>query len=857
MSKQKRHTYIAVIITVLIIFSSFIPDTSYAGNNQGETIRVGYFQLDGFNDISKDGYFSGYGYEYLMEVAKYTGWNYDFVYKTTDAATGQEHRLTYKEALKMLENGKVDLVCNVRKTADTENRFMFPSFPMSEDYGILTTSEDNIKYSRQDINSLKGITIGVLAGSSRNDEISKYLRNNNVSFQLITFSTVEEMKTALFDTKTVDAIYTSNIRQLEGERVILRLHPSSLYVVTDKRRPQLYSQLDAALEEINVKYPQFSSELYNKYYSGPEELSISWTQEEQEYIENNPVITVGVNADFIPIEYYDKDKNKISGITGDVLEQISANTGLDFNYIIYDNCRGDSKNAEKNKIQLINSFGADYKWAAKKHVRLTSSYLNIPISVITQDYIKDYTLSNLKVAVVKNDYLTEKIKDTMKYKSFVYCNSIKACVAAVNSGNADITYIPTYSADYFGSQASYTRIRTYAVPDFNYKLCFAVPDNSDLILYRIINKTINNIPQSQIDNIIFNNILFNGQHEETFDYVYKYPVLTLTVICILWLVICMAIYCNRKLERTVKQEIQLSDKKIHIALAQTNMLVWDYDLANKRIIRTKTSKNWRGLEDRVENVPESFIESGYVHPECTEEFLKMFDNIAKGEKVASGVFRLKKVETDGQWTDQYIWVETKITTIFDKNGKPIRAVGLTEDVTEKVNEALRLKEKASRDPLTNLLNRTSFQAYVQEFLEKEYQEDSVSALIILDTDDFKMANDTYGHIYGDEVLREIADKLAKSFRTGDFIGRLGGDEFIIFMKNANSYEMVEKKAKQICNSLVFEKDDLITTCSVGIVIVPNRYVDYELLYKYADEAMYEAKKCGKCRYVIYDASHID
>nr|WP_315021444.1 diguanylate cyclase [uncultured Aminipila sp.] len=858
MSKQKRHTYIAVIIMVLIIFSSFIPDTSYAeGKDQGETIRVGYFQLDGFNDISKNGYFSGYGYEYLMEIAKYTGWNYDFVYKTTDSATGQEHRLTYKEALKMLENGEVDLVCNVRKTVDTEKSFMFPSFPMSEDYGILTTRRDNIKYSREDINSLKGITIGVLAGSSRNDEISKYLKNNNILFQLITFPTVEEMKTALFNTKTVDAIYTSNIRQLEGERVVLRLDPSSFYVVTHKGKSQLYSQLDAALEEITVKYPQFSSELYNKYYSGPEEQSISWTQEEQEYIKNNPVITVGVNANFIPIEYYDKDKNKISGITGGVLEQISAATGLTFKSVVYDNYSGVSKTADKNKIQLIASFGADYNWAAKNGVKLTSAYLNIPVSVITQYYIKDYTLSNFKVAVVKDYYLTEKIKKTMKYKRFVYCNSIKDCVAAVNSGDADITYVPTYSADYFGSQASYTRIRTYAVPDFNYKICLAVPDNSDLALYKIINKAINNIPQSQIDNIVFKNILFNGQQDEPFDYVYKYPVLTLTVICILWLGIFMVIYCNRKLERTVKQEIQLSDKKIHIALAQTNMLVWDYDLANKRIIRTKTSKNWMGLDDRVENVPESFIESGYVHPECAEEFLKMFEHIAKGEKVASGVFRLKKVGTDGQWTDKYIWVETKITNIFDKNGKPIRAVGLTEDVTDKVNEELRLKEKASRDPLTNLLNRTSFQACVQEFLEKEYQEDLVSALIILDTDDFKMANDTYGHIYGDEVLRDIALKLTKSFRTGDFIGRLGGDEFIIFMKNANSYEMVEKKAKQICNSLVFEKDDLITTCSVGIVIVPNKYVDYELLYKYADEAMYEAKKCGKCRYVIYDASHID
>lgn len=857
MSQQKRHTYIAVIIIVLIISSGFIPETSYAeGNNQGDTIKVGYFQLDGFNDISKDGDFSGYGYEYLMEIAKYTGWNYDFVYKTTDSATGKEHRLTYEEALKMLENGEVDLVCNVRKTADTEKCFMFPSFPISEDYGILTTSGDNIKYSREDINSLKGITIGVLAGSSRNDEISKYLKNNNILFQLISFPTVEEMKTALFNTKAVDAIYTSNIRQLERERVVFRLDPSSFYVVTDKGKNQLYSQLDAALEEITVKYPQFSSELYNKYYSGSEEQSISWTQEEQEYIKNNPIITVGVDANFIPIEYYDKDKNKISGITEDVLEQISAATGLTFNSVVYDNCL-DTSTADKNKIQLIASFGADYKWADKKNVSLTSAYLNIPISVISQYYIKDYRLSNLKVAVVKNYYLTEKIKETMKYKNFVYCNSLKNCVAAVNDGDADITYIPTYSADYFGSHASYTRIRTYAVPDVNYKICFAVSDKSNLVLCKIITKAINNIPQSEIDHIVFNNILFNGHQDVPFDYVYKYPVLILTVICILWLGIFMVIYYNRKLERTVKQEIQLSDKKIHIALAQTNMLIWDYDLANKRIIRTKTSKNWRGLEDRVENVPESFIESGYVHPDSKEQFLKMFEKIEEGEKVASGLFQLRKAAIDGQWTNKYIWVETKITNIFDKNGKPIRAVGLTEDVTEKVNEELRLKEKASRDPLTNLLNRTSFQACVQEFLQKEYQEDSVSALIILDTDDFKKANDTHGHIYGDDVLRAIALKLAKSFRTGDFIGRLGGDEFIIFMKNANSYEMVERKAKLICDNLVFEKEGLITTCSVGIVIVPNKYVDYDLLYKYADEAMYEAKNCGKCRYVIYDASHID
>ena len=856
MSRKKRPIKLVVIITVIIIFSNFIPYTAFAeGNNQSNIVRVGYFQLDGYNDVSPEGYFSGYGYEYLMEIAKYTGWTYDFVYEKKNVETREKHRLTYKEALQMLKDGDVDLVCNVKKTKNTEEQFLFPSFPMAENYGILSTSEDNNKYNREDINSLQGITIGVLAGSSCNDEIKNYLEKNNIQYHLISFSTDEEMKRALFDSKIVDAIYTSNVRQLEGERVVFRLNPSAFYAVVDKKQNELCSQLDAAMEEITVKSPEFSGELYSKYYSSPQDKSFSLTQSEQEYIKNNPVITVGVHANFIPIEYYDKDKGEIQGITGDILEEISKSTGFTFEGVIYDEYSNREKE-NNERIQLIASFGADYKWAAEKNVKMTASYLDIPVSVITRYYVKDYTEEDLKVAVVKDYYLTEKLQESLKYKHFISYNNIKECVEAVNDGKADITYIPTYSADYFSSHAAFTRIRTYAAPDFNYKICFAVPDSSDILLSKIINKAITNIPQSQMNNIVLNNILFSEYQDEPFDYIYKYPVLILFVICVLWLGMSAALYCNRKLEKSVKQEMLLNDKKIHIALEQTNLMVWDYDLANRRIIRTKGSRKWAGLEEETDNVPESLIECEYVHPDCAEEFLKMFDKILKGAKEASGLYKLKKIGNDGKWTEEYSWIEVKITNIFDENGKPMRAVGLAEDVTEKINEELRLKDKASRDPLTNLLNRTSFQAFVEEFLEKDYQENLISALLIIDTDDFKKANDTYGHLYGDEVLKAIASRLTKSFRKEDFIGRLGGDEFIIFIKNASSYEMVENKAKLICNNLVFEKNDLRTTCSVGIVIVPNRYVDYNTLYKYADEAMYEAKKCGKCRYVIYDASHI-
>lgn len=340
-------------------------------------------------------------------------------------------------------------------------------------------------------------------------------------------------------------------------------------------------------------------------------------------------------------------------------------------------------------------------------------------------------------------------------------------------------------------------------------------------------------------------------------YPYEYQILIFVIICLLCIVTFMLIHYNRKLKKISKQEMKLSDKRINIALEQTKMFVWEYDISSKRIIRTNGNKENMALGDKIKNAPESLIESGYIYSESAEEFLKMFDKILKGAKTASGLFKVAKIENDKQSTDKYIWIEIKITNIFDKNKKPIRAIGLEVDVTEKVNEELKLKDKASKDDLTNLLNRTSFQAFVLEFLEKEYQKELISALIIIDIDDFKKANDRYGHLYGDEVLKGIASKMTNFFRMGDLLGRLGGDEFVVFIKNVKSYEVIEDKAKQICESLVFEKEDLVTTCSVGIAIVPNRYVEYDALYKAADESMYEAKRSGKGAYVIEGIDEIE
>ncbi|MFV0516701.1 MAG: diguanylate cyclase domain-containing protein [Aminipila sp.] len=853
-------TIITAIICMLMIVTFFpISIPSHAEvRHMGKAIKVGYFQLDGFNDISSDGVFSGYGYEYLMEVSKYTGWEYEFVYKTTDQANGRERRLTYEEAINMLKSGEVDIVCNVRKNVETEKEFLFPEIPLGNTYGVLTANELNTRFNESDISTWKGMTIGLLAGnSSRYTEIDRYLKERNVEYKVKEFPTVEAAKDALLIENTVDAIYTSNLRQLDREKILLRIEPSAFYIAVNKNKQDLCNQLMVAMEEVVVDRPELSRELYSKYYKIVDKKVFRLTQEEKDYIQKNPIVNVGIDTSFIPIEYCysdfkEKGAEKIGGITGDVLNRISEMTGLTFKAKPYKNY---DEATENSNVQMFTSFVSDYDWAKKYNVRLSVEYLEMPISAVARHDVKNYTSSNLKIAAVEQYFLTQKAKKLYPSSQFIYYDTMEECIKAVNSGTADVTFIPTYSADYFSSRAEYTRIRTYATPELNYSLAIAITQKSDKLLYQIIGKAIRAIPKSEINNMVLNTVLFNEKKAGVLDYIYKYPITSVIGVCFFWASIIFITSRYRQFRKKVSREIHLNDERIHIALAQTNMIVWDFDIEKRIIIRAKGSKTWLGFGDIIQNVPECIIEAGHIHPECIDEFREMFEKIIKGEKVSSGIFKISKNKNSIDWKKDYVWYEIKITNIYDQDGKTIRAVGLVEDVTAKVKEELRLRDKASRDPLTNLLNRTSFQAYVQEFLNKEYREDLISALILIDTDDFKIANDTYGHFYGDEVLRGIASRLTKCFRTGDFIGRLGGDEFIIFMKNAKSYEIVEEKAKQICNSLVFEKDDLITTCSVGIIIVPNKYADYNMLYKYADEAMYEAKKYGKCRYVIYDIAN--
>jgi len=158
--------------------------------------------------------------------------------------------------------------------------------------------------------------------------------------------------------------------------------------------------------------------------------------------------------------------------------------------------------------------------------------------------------------------------------------------------------------------------------------------------------------------------------------------------------------------------------------------------------------------------------------------------------------------------------------------------------------------KAQTDGLTGLQNRWSCEMQIRAYLNGT---EEPCALIIADIDSFKSVNDAQGHFAGDSVLRELGRILLSDFRQTDIVSRLGGDEFLILMKLTASRDLVAEKCRRILSdiaTLCLADGAVPFTCSLGAVLSRGRERSFESLYQAADEALYEAKRTGKGRFVL-------
>ena len=167
---------------------------------------------------------------------------------------------------------------------------------------------------------------------------------------------------------------------------------------------------------------------------------------------------------------------------------------------------------------------------------------------------------------------------------------------------------------------------------------------------------------------------------------------------------------------------------------------------------------------------------------------------------------------------------------------------------------MELEEKADTDLLTGLYNKLATERKIKDYMADH--PDTPGMMVLLDLDNFKKINDTKGHAFGDEVLRTLGMRLSPLFRSTDIVGRIGGDEFMVFIKGISDAEDVMKQSGKIVKFFRdFQVGDYVkysATASIGVGLYPKEGTTFEELYKAADKALYISKNNGKNQVAFMD-----
>ena len=192
-------------------------------------------------------------------------------------------------------------------------------------------------------------------------------------------------------------------------------------------------------------------------------------------------------------------------------------------------------------------------------------------------------------------------------------------------------------------------------------------------------------------------------------------------------------------------------------------------------------------------------------------------------------------------------------TRSEENGEVYAYIFVT-DIDAQKKQELQLARMAETDAMTGLYNRCTAKKKIEDYM-KEYP-DEESAVIMFDMDNFKTANDVFGHAYGDSMIRKNAEKLNSYFRENDIVCRMGGDEFLVLCRNIRE-EAVNEKLKQILSDMEVTyhtgKKAIKFSISAGYAMIPRQGNTFDELYRKADTALFTAKMNGKSTFAQYDS----
>ncbi|WP_303512104.1 transporter substrate-binding domain-containing protein [Motilimonas sp. 1_MG-2023] len=781
-----------------------------------------------YDKIDEQGRHQGLFADYIQLISKRL--KLDILLKPTDS---------WQATLDEAQAGNCDLISGIINTPQRQHYLNFSQPFLSSPVAIISQS-DNPYFTLEQLN---GKTLALVEGYSDEAEITRSYPEINIKRYKDVSAGLVAAATGEVDA-TLGTLFVSLYHIQAQGLANLRLHGFTPFnnhfsVGIGHKDPILTSIINKALINIapeehialrkqwlSTNDAQHNSQLIENSLKAGLDIEFNnelFTLEQQAYLSHKPWITMCVDPDWAPFEWIDQQQQH-QGIVADTIKLYEAKLGKQFKLIPSRNWTQTLAKARQRECDIISA--AAKTPSRVKYLDFGEAFMKLPVVVVTREL--PYFIGNLgqiegePIGVVAGYSLIELVKEKYPRANIVEVRNVEKGIEMVSSGELFAFLDTVASVSHVIQQGKISNVKINGATGLEWSIGVATR-NDEPLLREIFDIATRDIKPTEHDEIF--NRWINIKYLYEGDYRKLWP-----IALSLFALLSLFIYWNRKLSAL--------NRKINNYL----------DIIDHHVLNLKIDTN-----QNIIDVSDAFCQTIGIakYKLLNSDFRLLYDNV-NSEETEDSFFNAIQQQQHWQGEFSYRYKNNqKLTTqtFLSPLKRGHQVIGFSviqQDITDKK----RIENITRIDELTGLFNRRHFNEIFPKELARAKRDNKLFGFMIIDVDNFKAFNDTYGHPKGDQVLIDLAKALKSNLhRACDYVFRLGGEEFAVIVSGAVldsdisdiAYRLKESvEALQITH--VRNQPYDIITISVGVNIVHfDQDIDQETIYQQADDALYQAK----------------
>lgn len=571
------------------------------------------------------------------------------------------------------------------------------------------------------------------------------------------------------------------------------------------------------------------------------EFAGALTDEELAYLDSAPTLTVIFSPNKGPLQYLD-DQGDLHGVSRDLLDQIAALTGLTFDYTVISGMGNMAQALQSGQAQLLAGIPPEQEVRQALAVDFSQPYMDCSYGLLLNRGTSLDQMEHLRLA------LAEGLDPPQLFRSvreIVRRDTIQQTIDAVRTGQADLVYGNAYVLEFYAQGYLYQNLCVVPLNGLKQTICFGVSQQMPQPLLSILDKAIDHLGPDGIGKIIVNNVAASTQPVTLASWISMNPTASVVAAGLILGLLALAAGLFLLSSRRRTQLLRLEHQRYLRLSEAAREYFYEYEIPSDTLRLNEDTAALFGVRPVIRKWRTYLHNNSILSPDTRHLLEEQYQPPGPSHEASqdSQELQLELPLPDGGKR----WFRLTRLTLFERD-RPAFHIGKLTDIQEERQAYHELVQKAVTDSMTGVYNGTA----AKELIDCAIPAMLNGVFFMVDLDRFKQVNDRFGHATGDQVIKALASILQETFRRGDIIGRVGGDEFIVFAQNTADETFIAHKCQQLREKVgaIHLAPDYRQTLSIGIAKM-ERPCSYEQLFQQADAALYFVKKNGRDGFHVF------